>query len=133
MSLTRNREGFSLEELYSIHVRYFEHLQAKALDLHILEEASGNIPLLQPSFLVRAARRVSKIEDEEQDTGSVLQRCRSLIQGAIAGYRDTSGKAAPACTCQPMVSPVAPRCPQQFSWSPKDLVDWDTLSPYRTE
>lgn len=77
MSLTRNKDEISPEALESTRVQYFEHLQTTAGDVHLskeqrewqnkLQEAEKDIPPIQPSFSVISVRRVSKIEDEDED------------------------------------------------------------------
>ncbi|KAK8070474.1 TRP-like ion channel [Apiospora hydei] len=81
MSLYRNREYFSSERLEGTRIRYYEHIARKALDKDAPpvekkkrknkkdEENGGDIPKVpaEPYFSVRSVRRMSKIEDEDED------------------------------------------------------------------
>ncbi|KAK7946140.1 TRP-like ion channel [Apiospora aurea] len=79
MSLYRNREYFSSERLEGTRIRYYEHIARKALDKDAppvekkkqkkKDEEKGDIPKVppEPYFSVRSVRRMSKIEDEDED------------------------------------------------------------------
>lgn len=140
MSLTRNREDFRPEELKPTRVRYFEHIQAKALDVRIpreekerrrmLEKAQRNAPPLQPSFSVKAVKRMSKIEDEVMvrvldvpfDDSIALDPGRT---SRMSRHKRTSS----ACSRLPTRAAT----PHRISWSSRDLADWDALSLQRPD
>jgi hypothetical protein len=146
MSLTRNREDFSPEQLESTRVRYFEHLQARALDVHIpreekerrkmLEEAPKNAPPLQPSFSVKAVKRMSKIEDEDEDMVSVLDGpiddSISLGPGRMSRM-PRQNRASSACSYLSTHSLPRAATPHRVSWSSRNLADWDALSLQRPD
>ncbi|KAK8023622.1 TRP-like ion channel [Apiospora rasikravindrae] len=83
MSLYRNQEYFPSERLEGTRIRYYEHIARKALDKNAppvakkqkekkkasADEEKGDIPkvLKEPYFSVRSVRRMSKIEDEDED------------------------------------------------------------------
>ncbi|KAK9424097.1 putative ML-like domain-containing protein [Seiridium unicorne] len=80
MSLTRNREYFSSERLDGVRIKYFEHIAKKALDKaeppkqktksksssSNADEKASEQPK-EPHFAVANVRRMSKIEDEDDD------------------------------------------------------------------
>jgi hypothetical protein len=77
MSLTSITAEFSPKALESIRVQYFEYLQTSAADYNLsevqrgwqnkLQEAEKDMAPIQPSFSVISVRRVSKIQDEDED------------------------------------------------------------------
>ncbi|KUI65664.1 hypothetical protein VM1G_00509 [Cytospora mali] len=146
MSLTRNRENFSPEELDSTRVRYFEHLMAKSLDVQkskeekkrqkILKRALKNAPPPQPSFSVKAVRRVSKIEDEVEDAVGVLDASFSDSVALNPGRTSRiSQHKRSASACSYLSTHSLPRAavPHRVSWSSRDLADWDAASLQRLE
>ncbi|ROW10212.1 hypothetical protein VMCG_01672 [Cytospora schulzeri] len=145
MSLTRNREDFSPEVLGSTRVRYFEHLQAKALDIHVpreekgtqrmLEEAQKNAPPLQPSFSVRAVKRISKIEDEDEDIVGVLDVSLDDSIPDTGRMSSMSRQNRPGSACSHLSTHSLPRAatPHRMSWSSKEPADWDALSLQRPD
>lgn len=146
MSLTRNREDFSPEELESTRVRYFEHLQARALDVHIpreekerrkmLEEAPKNVPPLQPSFSVKAVKRMAKIEDEDEDMVGVLDgrfgKSISLDPGRVSRMSQHN-RTSSACSHPSTHSLPRAATPHRLSWSSRNLADWDALPLQRPD
>lgn len=78
MSLTRNREYFPSQRLEGTRIRYFEHIETKALDRtsppeersrskrSSSESGEKDLPM-ESNFSVANVRRISKIEDEDDD------------------------------------------------------------------
>ncbi|KAK8103157.1 hypothetical protein PG984_016303 [Apiospora sp. TS-2023a] len=94
MSLYRNREYFSSERLEGTRIKYYEHIAKRALDekaplpfekkkskksLSKAKAADADeekaIPKApsEPYFSVRSVRRMTKIEDEDEDNLSVME------------------------------------------------------------
>ncbi|ROV94204.1 hypothetical protein VSDG_05748 [Cytospora chrysosperma] len=146
MSLTRNREDFSPEELESTRVRYFEHLQARALDVHIpregkerrkmLEEAPKDVPPFQPSFSVKAVKRMAKIEDEDEDMVGVLDgrfgNSIFLDPGRVSRMSQHN-RTSSACSHPSTHSLPRAATPHRLSWSSRNLADWDALPLQRPD
>lgn len=146
LSLTRNKDEFSPESLESTRVQYFRHLQNTAADVHLskeqrkwqnkLQEAEKDIPPIEPSFSVISVRRVSKIEDEDEDSF-----------GALEASLDEALATDPNRPCRPMrlsrANSVSSRMsthslpraarPHRASWSSRDFRDCDALSLQRAD
>lgn len=137
MSLTRNSEDFKPEKLESTRVKYFEYLQAKALDVHIFKKAEENAPPPEASFSVKSVKRMSKIEDEDEDTVGVLDASFNDSNALNASHRNsrtswhdrTNGASSRLSTHR------LPRAatPHRMSWSSRDFADCDALSLQRPE
>ncbi|KAK7740678.1 hypothetical protein SLS53_005146 [Cytospora paraplurivora] len=145
MSLTRNKERFSPAELESTRVRYFEHIQTRALDVQmskeekelrkILKEVESNAPPPEPSFFVMSVKRIPKIEDEDGDEGTVDA---SLAEGAavdpnLAGRLSQHDRTNSTSSRLSMHSLPRAAMPSRLSWSSKDPADRDTVSLQRPE
>lgn len=144
MSMTRNKEVFSPEALKSTRVKYFEHLQTAAADIHLskeqrewhnkLQEAEKGIPPLQPSFNVISVRRVSKIEDED-----TFEAPEASLDEAPASDPNRPGRTVRISRTNSVSSRMSthslPRAarPHRASWSSRDLGEWDAISLQRAD
>jgi len=94
MSLTRNREELGAEHLENTRVKYFENMEARALDTYRppkqkksrkgkgKDEEEPPVPTPEPKFSVVSVRRAPKIEDEdEDDNNDVLHDLKSANNG----------------------------------------------------
>lgn len=148
MSLTRNKDGFRPEALESTRVNYFEHLQTTAADVYLskeqrewqnkLQEAEKDIPPIQPSFSVMSVRRVSKIEDEDDNEDS-FGALEASLDGALAGDPNRPTKPMRLSRTNSVSSRMSthslPRAarPHRASWSSRDFGEWDALSLQRAD
>ncbi|KAK2600995.1 hypothetical protein N8I77_010480 [Diaporthe amygdali] len=146
MSLTRNKEEFTPETLESVRVQYFEHLQTKAIDIHLSkeqrdwqnEETEKDKQPPQPSFSVIAVKRMSKIEDEDEDEIIVGALDTSLEEGPnldpnrLSRARRLSRTNSVSSRMSTHSLPRRAR-PHRASWSSRDFGEWDALSLQRPE
>lgn len=148
MSLTRNKDEFSPEALESTRVQYFEHLQTTAADIHIskeqrewqnkLQEAEKDILPIQPSFSVISVRRVSKIEDEDEDeyTFGALEATLGEAPASDPNHPGRPKRLSRTNSVSSRMSthslPRAAR-PYRASWSSRDFREWDALSLQRAD
>ncbi|KAK7715348.1 hypothetical protein SLS64_004048 [Diaporthe eres] len=148
MSLTRNKDGISPEALESTRVQYFEHLQTTAGDVHLskeqrewqnkLQEAEKDIPPIQPSFSVISVRRVSKIEDEDEDEDTfgalevTLGEAPASDPNRLSRPKRLSRTNSVSSRMSTHSLPRAAR-PYRTSWSSRDFGEWDALSLKRAD
>ncbi|ROW13768.1 hypothetical protein VPNG_03526 [Cytospora leucostoma] len=145
MSLTRNKERFSPEELETTRVRYFEHIQARALDVQmskkekelrkILKEVERNAPPPEPSFLVRSVKRMPKIQDEDEGEKTLHA---SLTEGArldpnLVSRLPQHDRTNSTSSRLSMHSLPRAAMPSRLSWSSRNPADPDTVSLQRPE
>lgn len=128
MSITRDRETSKPGELDAVRVHYFSHLEQSAVDIRttraererlkkLEKEAQMNVTPPEPSFTVKAVRRVSKIYDEEDDmlgaTGPNLTSPHRSRPVSIHSTHSSLPRGARAV---------------RASWSSQDFAEWDALA-----
>lgn len=100
----------------------------------MLEEAPKNTPPLQPSFSVKAVKRMSKIEDEDEDMVGVLDgpfgNSITLDPGRVSRM-SRHNRTSSACSHLSTHSLPRAATPHRVSWSSRNLADSDALSLQR--
>ncbi|ETS77704.1 hypothetical protein PFICI_09766 [Pestalotiopsis fici W106-1] len=138
MSLTRNREYFPSERLEGIRIRYFEHIEAKALDKRApLEERTRSkrsssesevkVPPAEPNFSVANVRRISKIEDEYDDYFPDLEP-HAGVHSTFSPRPINRTSRTNSVSSRHSVSSL-PRAARghRASWSSRDFTPWTEL------
>lgn len=139
MSLSRNHEYFSSKRLEGVRIRYFEHIATKALDkaappkLATNSKRSSSEPVekipeqpAQPHFAVSKVRRVSKIEDEDDDYLAEMEPHHPHIVSSTLNPRPSNRiSRANSVSSRHSVSSL-PRGARahRASWSSKDFAPW---------
>lgn len=138
MSLTRNRDAFSPEELKGLRTHYLEHVEKTAPDVRLSKadkerlkkEAALAAASQEPSFNVRSVRRVTKIYDEYDATVVGLNGLsESITPGHISMAKTRPNRYSIYSTHS---LPRAAR-PYRASWKSEDFKEWDAVSLQRPE
>jgi hypothetical protein len=139
MSLTRNREFFSSERLEGVRIKYFEHIADKALDKatppkersrskRSSSEADEKVAELprEPHFTVTNVRRVSKIEDEDDDYLAEMEP-HHAAPSAFTPRPLNRANRTNSVSSRHSVSSLPRRArSHRASWSSKDFTPWQT-------
>lgn len=146
-SLSRNREYFSAERLQNTRIKYYEHIELKALDRaapppeakpeeakkmrrRLSRRGSQRIanpepePVIEPSFNVNSVRRAPKIEDEDDDYLAEMEPVTAPATavptpGAPRRARTNSVSSRHSVSSLPRGARV-----HRVSWSSKDFQAW---------
>lgn len=125
MSVHRNREEFRPEALDSVRVRYYEHMQDAAPDMPPPPKPDPST-ILPPArtFSVNKVRRARKIEDEDEDAISELDKDNdNAVQFAPINRPSRTNSVSSRYS----VGSLPRRARQtRASWSSKDFAEWDT-------
>jgi hypothetical protein len=132
MSIHRNRETFRPEALDSVRVRYYEHMQEAAPDLPPSAKPDPST-ILPPSrtFSVNNVRRARKIEDEDEDAISELDK--SGDNAAPFGPINRPCRTNSVSSRYSVGSLPRRARPHRASWSAKDFAEWDQQQAERPE
>ncbi|KAI1339243.1 TRP-domain-containing protein [Xylariaceae sp. FL0016] len=150
MSLYRNREYFSSQRLEGVRIRYYEHIAQRATDMppHLRAEASSSQTATnpgstegfpdfpsEPHFSVTSVRRMSKIEDEDEDYIAEMNPAHvpaATVSNSGTLHRRPSRTASISSRHSASSIPRAARV-HRVSWSARDFSqlppDWDRPSP----
>ncbi|KAH6646060.1 hypothetical protein BKA67DRAFT_525735 [Truncatella angustata] len=140
MSLTRNREDFSSQRLEGVRIKYFEHIAIKALDkrappaerrrsmISASDPDEKAVPARpkEPRFAVTSVRRISKIEDEDDDYLEEIEPpLHHANPSAPTAHPATRMRRTNSVSSRHSVSslPRAAR-PHRASWSSRDFSSW---------
>lgn len=136
MSLTRNREYFPFERLEGIRIKYFEHIAAKALDRttppqqdrsrskRSSAETDEKALPMQPHFSVANVRRISKIEDEDNDYFPVLEPNTGAPSTFSPRPINRTSRANSAGSRHSVSSLPRAARGHRASWSSRDFASW---------
>ncbi|KAI0130550.1 hypothetical protein BJ170DRAFT_681998 [Xylariales sp. AK1849] len=141
MSLSRNREYFAPHRLEGVRIKYFEHIAAKALDKAAppretsnpnsestssgTDEKVSELPK-QPHFSVTNVRRISKIEDEDDDYLAEMEPPPANPSTFSPRPLNRSSRTNSVSSRHSVSSlPRGARAPRA-SWSSRDFASWQT-------
>ena len=132
-SLTRNHEDFKPRHWAEFRDRYFAHLDKAATDLPPPPPAAPSYESEKTGFDVKAVRRETKIEDEDEEyAGSMIDPVGSRVSLACP---PTARASRANSMIQPDSSygnlPFGARYVQRASWSTKDLENWQNPDQVR--
>lgn len=133
ISITRDREHSDRGVLNATRIRYFSHLETRAVDLRttrserkrlqsLENEAKMTVTPPEASFTVKSVKRVSKIYDEDDDVFATLKSHHTpLNRSRPVSIRSTHSNL-----------PRGARA-VKASWSSQDFAEWDALSSKMVE
>lgn len=136
MSLTRNREEFSSQNLDGVRIKYFEHLITKAPDDGTVEKPkkkskkdkkleTEKMPELpqEPYFSVTSVRRAPKIEDEDADAIRELDPANTA-GSTLTLSRPRHGRTNSVSSRHSVSSLPRGARTHRASWSSRDFSQW---------
>ncbi|ORY60642.1 uncharacterized protein BCR38DRAFT_487697 [Pseudomassariella vexata] len=139
MSLTRNREYFPSQRLEGVRIKYFEHLERRALDKEAPKkekptaklnppEPEDKLPDLpkEPYFSVNSVRRISKIEDEDDDFIAEMEPVNASGPSTTPHPLNRTRRVDSVSSRHSVSSLPRGARVHRVSWSSRDFNSWQT-------